>query len=478
MNKEDLKNSILQLAVQGKLVEQREEEGTAEELYEQIQEEKQRLIETGVIRKQKKLPEITEEEELFDIPDTWKWIRLGEVGEWRAGSTPTRSNPAYYGGNIPWLKTGDLTDGYIEEASEYVTDKALNETSIRLNPVGSVLMAMYGATIGKLGILNIESTTNQACCACVPFEGVYNKYLFYYLMTQRSNFIKMGAGGAQPNISRTKIVNHIIPLAPLEEQKRIVYKIEELTPYVEKYGEAYEKVTELNKQFPKEMEKSILQYAMQGKLVEQREEEGTAEELYRQIQGEKQRLMEEGLIRKEQKLPAITEEEIPFEIPATWKWVRMGDALNIVMGQSPKGKYVFDGKDGTEFHQGKRLFGDMFLLKSNQVTNKPTRIVSENTILLSVRAPVGAVNITKREICIGRGLSGISPFSGVDNKFIYYMLMTLEHEFNKKATGSTFSAITANVVKSQLFPLPPLEEQKRIVVRIEKLLSYTRKLLT
>lgn len=231
MNARDLENSILQLAIKGKLVEQREEEGTTEELYQTIQEEKQKLIDEGKIRKQEKLPEIAEDEVLFDIPETWKWIRLGNIGEWGAGSTPLRSNPAYYGGNIPWLKTGDLTDGYINDVSEYITEKGFQESSVKLNPKGSVLMAMYGATIGKLGILNIESTTNQACCACVPYKGVYNKYLFYYLMSQRNNFIKMGTGGAQPNISRTKIVNYYISLPPLEEQKRIVAKIEELLNY-------------------------------------------------------------------------------------------------------------------------------------------------------------------------------------------------------------------------------------------------------
>lgn len=228
---EDMQKSILQYAIQGKLVEQREEDGTAEDLYKQIQEEKKKLIKEGKIKKTKALPEITEDEIAFDIPENWKWVRMGEIGSWSAGATPSRSNPKYYGGEIPWLKTGDLNDGYISEIPEYISEEALNKTSVRLNPVGSVLMAMYGATIGKLGILDIEATTNQACCACIPFKGIYNKFLFYYLLGQRSYYIKMGAGGAQPNISKEKIVNSILPLPPLEEQKRIVEKIEELLPY-------------------------------------------------------------------------------------------------------------------------------------------------------------------------------------------------------------------------------------------------------
>lgn len=231
---EDMKKSILQYAIQGKLVEQRPEEGTGEELYRQIQEEKKRLIKEGKIKKEKPLPEIAEDEIPFDIPESWIWIRVGDVGSWGSGATPPRTNPAYYGGSIPWLKTGDLNDGFIKEVPEFITELALEKTSVRLNPAGSVLMAMYGATIGKLGILEIPVTTNQACCACIPYAGMYNKYLFYYLMSMRQTYIGMAEGGAQPNISKEKIVNSILPLPPLEEQHRIVAKLEEILPLCER----------------------------------------------------------------------------------------------------------------------------------------------------------------------------------------------------------------------------------------------------
>ena len=231
---EDMKKSILQQAIQGKLVEQRPEEGTAQELYAQIQAEKQRLIKEGKLKKEKPLPEITEDEKPFEIPEGWMWVRLGSCGSWGSGATPSRTNTEYYGGTIPWLKTGDLNDGIIKEIPEHITDLALEKTSVRLNPPGSVLMAMYGATIGKLGILGISATTNQACCACIPYTGIYNKYLFYFLLASRKSFIKMGEGGAQPNISKEKIVNFIIPLPPLAEQKRIVARLEELLPLCER----------------------------------------------------------------------------------------------------------------------------------------------------------------------------------------------------------------------------------------------------
>lgn len=258
MTPEQLKASILQYAIQGKLVEQRPEEGTGEELYQKMQTDKQTLIREKKIKKEKPLPDIIDNEIPFDVPESWKWVKVGNVGSWSSGATPSRTNPAYYGGSIPWLKTGDLNDGFIQEVPEYITDLALEKTSLRLNPIGSVLMAMYGATIGKLGILEIPVTTNQACCACIPYAGMNNKYLFYYLMSMRQSYIGMAEGGAQPNISKEKIVNSLIPLPPAEEQRRIVAKIEELLPYVDRYAAAYEKLEQFNAKFPEDMKKSIL----------------------------------------------------------------------------------------------------------------------------------------------------------------------------------------------------------------------------
>ena len=248
-----LKSSILQEAIQGKLVPQDLDDESASILLEKIRDEKERLIkekkikrnknESFILKKDKHFyekigekgePVCIDEEIPFEIPDSWEWCRLGFIGDWGAGSTPKRGELKYYkNGTIPWLKTGDLNNGFITEIPEFITELALEETSVRLNPIGSVLIAMYGATIGKVGILNIEATTNQACCACLPFEGIYNKFLFYFLMSQNKNFNKMGEGGAQPNISRTKIVNYLFPIPPFNEQKRIVKQIEDLLSQLE-----------------------------------------------------------------------------------------------------------------------------------------------------------------------------------------------------------------------------------------------------
>ena len=244
---ENLKRSILQWAVQGRLVPQDPSDEPAEVLLERIRTEKQRLVKEGKIKKDKhesiifrrdnshyeKLDGIErciDDELPFEIPENWGWIRLGDIGDWSAGATPSRSHPEYYGGSIPWLKTGDLTDSYIKHIPESISDLGFSKTSVRLNPAGSVLIAMYGATIGKLGILTFPSTTNQACCACKPVHGIDTLFLFYFLLSQRTAFIKRGEGGAQPNISKEKIISTYMPLPPLSEQLKIVSKIEELFP--------------------------------------------------------------------------------------------------------------------------------------------------------------------------------------------------------------------------------------------------------
>ena len=246
---ERLKKSILQEAVQGKLVPQDSSDDPAEALLERIRAEKQRLIKEGKIKKDKhesvifrrdnshyeKLDGVErciDDELPFEIPESWAWARLGNIGDWGSGATPSRTHPEYYDGSIPWLKTGDLTDSYITDIPEGISQLALEKTSVRLNESGSVLMAMYGATIGKLGILTYSATTNQACCACKPVYGVETLFLFYFLMSQRTAFIKRGEGGAQPNISKEKIVTTLMPLPPLAEQHRIVQRIEELLPLV------------------------------------------------------------------------------------------------------------------------------------------------------------------------------------------------------------------------------------------------------
>ena len=491
MTPQELKNSILQLAIQGKLVEQRLEEGTAEELFARIQQEKQRLIAEKKIKKEKPLPEITEDEKPFDIPESWKWIRVGNCGSWGSGATPSRTNSEYYGGTIPWLKTGDLNDGDITEIPEYITELALEKTSVRLNPIGSVLMAMYGATIGKLGILGIEATTNQACCACIPYEGVYNKFLFYFLMASRTAFIKLGEGGAQPNISKEKIVNALIPLPPLAEQKRIVAKIEELLPHIDRYEQAWSKLEQFNGRFPEDIKKSLLQYAIQGKLVEQRPEDGTAEELFAQIQEEKQRLIAEKKIKKEKPLPEITEDEKPFDIPESWKWVRLGTLVQFENGdRSSKYPVETDYVDSGIPFFGAKDMGEKYMLFDN------VRYISERKFnelgngklqdldfICLLRGSVGKIAIFAKDLKHQTGFicAQMVILRCIDSSMVPYLYHIMKSAYYVKAvesktTGTAVRQLPAKELANVIIPLPPLAEQKRIVEKLEQLLPLCERL--
>ena len=211
------KSKILDLAIHGKLVPQNPNDEPASELLKRINLKAEITCDNAHYTQ---LP--------FEVPQNWSWTTLGKIGKWQSGSTPNRLNKDYYNGNIPWLKTGDLNDGYITHIPEYITEKALNETSVKLNPTGSVLIAMYGATIGKIGILTFPATTNQACCACEVFNGIDREFVFLFLLSHREEFIKMGGGGAQPNISKGKIINTYIPLPPFTEQQRIINAVNKI----------------------------------------------------------------------------------------------------------------------------------------------------------------------------------------------------------------------------------------------------------
>ena len=489
MTPEQLKASILQYAIQGKLIEQRPEEGTGEEFYQQMQTDKQTLIREKKIKKEKPLPDIIDDEIPFDVPESWKWVKVGNVGSWSSGATPSRTNPAYYGGSIPWLKTGDLNDGFIQEVPEYITDLALEKTSLRLNPIGSVLMAMYGATTGKLGILEIPVTTNQACCACIPYAGMNNKYLFYYLMSMRQSYIGMAEGGAQPNISKEKIVNSLIPLPPAGEQRRIVAKIEELLPYVDRYAAAYEKLEQFNAKFSEDMKKSILQYAIQGKLVEQRPEEGTAEELYQQIQTEKKRLTKEGKIKKEKPLPEIAEDEIPFDIPESWKWVRFSEIMS-TMSTGPFGSmlhktdYIEKGiplVNPANMVNGKIVPSDKMMISEATRRRLSSYILHAGMIVLGRRGEMGrCAVVTEKEdgwLC-GTGSFFMEPSMSL---YVYYVVSLFSSPYVKfylggESVGTTMSNLNHTILSKMPIPLPPLAEQRRIVAKLDEILPLCERL--
>ena len=397
------------------------------------------------------------EEVPFEIPNKWKWTTLGEMGKWQAGGTPARSNLNFFRrGNIPWLKTGDLNDSEIKEVAEYITEEAIKNSSAHVNPIGSVLMAMYGATIGKLGILTFPCATNQACCACVVNENFVDKwYLFFYLLSQRTKFIALGAGGAQPNISRKKIVGYLIPLPPLAEQRRIVARLNELLPLVDDFGEAQEAFEVTQTEFPGKLKDSLLQVTIEGKLVPQLESEPEVEQI-----GE-------------------APEEVPFEIPNKWKWVRFQDVGSFISGWTPKAEELqkvcnkgcvpyFKIADMNQ--QGNEIWlqkTSSFLKKSER-----TRTFFRGTIVYPKNG--GAVFTNKRRLLNQESVVDLNTGGYVPGKFLdigYAYNIFLGLDFRTISKGTALPTLDQTKLRNYFIPLPPLAEQRRIVARVNELLS-------
>lgn len=476
----DLRQAVLQAAIQGKLTKQLPEDGNAKNLLEQIKAEKAKLVIEGKLKKEKPLQEITEDEKPFVIPENWEWCRLIDIATWGAGATPAKSNPDYYGGNIPWLLTGDLNNSYIDSVDGRITELALKETSVKLNPVGSVLIAMYGATIGKLGILNIEATTNQACCAGVPYNGMYNKFLFYFLMAHKPEFIKRGEGGAQPNISREKIIVTLMPLPPLSEQKRIVAKVEELMAKIDDLEKTEKELEALKKAFPADMKAALLQAAMQGKLTEQLPEDGNAKDLLEQIKAEKAKLIKEGKLKKEKPLPEITEDDKPFDIPENWEWVRLGDILlKLTDGAHSTPKYFSKGVpfiSVKDVSSGNISFSDCKYISEQEHNELYKRCNPEKgDVLLTKVGTTGIPVIVDTEIEFSLFVSvALLKFnqSLLFNRYLVDLIkapvVQKQAEVNTKGVGNK-NWVMRDIANTML-PLPPFAEQKRIVEKLEKLL--------
>lgn len=361
-----LRELILELAVRGKLVPQDPNDEPASELLRGMKKQQEDLIKERKIKKPKKLPSIDGTLESISVPQGWELCYLNDIGDWGAGATPNRTNSGYYGGDIPWFKSGELSEDYITDSEEHITALALKECSLRDNQPGDVLIAMYGATIGKTSILNSRSTTNQAVCACTPFDGLSNQYLLIFLKASKKVFTAMGAGGAQPNISKEKIVATLFALPPLNEQLRIVKKVEQLmslcdqleqqsltsldahqqlvetllgtltdSQNAEELAENWARISEhFDTLFTTEasvdaLKQTILQLAVMGKLVPQDPNDEPASELLKRIAQEKAQLVKEGKIKKQKPLPPISDEEKPFELPEGWEWCRIGNIVNI-----------------------------------------------------------------------------------------------------------------------------------------------------
>ena len=515
---EKLRELILQLAVQGKLVKQDPKDELASVLLANMRQEKIRLTKEKKIKKTIELPEINKDEEPFEIPQTWEWIRLNDIGDWGSGSTPDRTKSIYYDGDIIWLKSGELRDDRsLKDSEEKITRDALKDCSLRENKSGDVLIAMYGATVGKLAILEVEATTNQAVCACTCFKEYYNQFLFYLLMAYRNYFINESAGAAQPNFSKDKIIRTIAPLPPLAEQLRIVAKVDELMALCDKLDEQKKKKQEIHtalnesvlahlieakdtKEFATHWQRicdqfellydatgsvdklrsTILQLAVQGKLVKQDPKDEPAYVLLEKIQEEKERLIAEKKIKKSESLSPIKEYEIPYELPDGWIWARLHDAVDVRDGTHDSPKYIENGiplvtskdfKNGEiDFSTAKRISKD----DHNKIKIR-SNVENEDILFSMIGGNIGNMVMvnTEKEFSI----KNVALFKYYDKtkttpKYLMIFLRVMTFEIQAKAIGGAQPFVSLSYLRNRIFPLPPLAEQNRIITKIDQLLSF------
>ena len=477
MTPEQLKASILQYAIQGKLVEQRPEEGTGEELYQRIQTEKQRLIKEGKTKKEKPFTTISDDEFLFDIPDTWKWVRLGDVFNLIMGQSPDGKSVSENSDGM------EFHQGKVYFGEDYI-QKSPQTTAAptKLAEPNSVLLCVR-APVGIVNITDRELCIGRGLCDVIPLAGMNERFTLYLLRCFKDIFIKKATGTTFVAITGETVKNQVVPLPPLAEQKRIVAKIEELLPYVDRYAAAYEKLEQFNAKFPEDMKKSILQYAIQGKLVEQRSEEGTGEELYQQIQTEKQRLIKEGKIKKEKPLPGIAEDETPFDIPESWKWCRLSDVIDVRDGTHDSPKYVPVGiplVTSKNLVNGAIDYSNVKYITQEDADKINTRsMVDDNDILFAMIGSIGNPVLVKkdREFCI-KNMALFKRFSNteISMRYAYWFLFYAQYKLKKEASGGVQSFISLSRFREYLIPLPPVAEQNRIVAKLEEILPLCERL--
>ena len=440
MDTKALRQKILDLAIHGKLVPQDPNDEPASVLLERIKAEKERLIKEGKIKRSKKSAKSSDTPHYENVlPDGWCLTDIGELlinrdGERKPVSSVIRSKQTskiydYYG-----------AAGVIDKVDSYLFDERL-------------------LLIGEDGANLLSRSKNNAFFA----EGRYwvNNHAHVLDATDKNlldfiaiviNSMKLDdyiTGSAQPKLSQDNLNKIPIVLPPLAEQQRIIAEIKKwftLIDQIEQDKADLQTTIELTKS-------KILDLAIHGKLIPQDPNDEPAIELLKRIN------------------PDFTpcDNGHSGKLPQGWAYCKLSDVLRITMGQSPKGDSL-NNKRGIEFHQGKICFSDKFLLKSDIFTDEPTKIVESNSILLCIRAPVGVVNITKKRICIGRGLCALIPFEG-NTDFYFYLLQTLQDSFENQSTGTTFKAISGEIIKNENIILPPLAEQQRIVQKIEELFS-------
>lgn len=478
-----IRSKILDLAMRGQLTEQLPEDGTAEELYQQILEEKQKLIKEGKIKKQKPLPEITDEEIPFDIPDNWKWVRLETIVHQITDGT--HKTPHYIKTGIPFLSVKNISGGNLDLADiHYISIEEHNELIKRCNPQKNDILICRIGTLGKA--LRIDTEIQFSIFVSLGLIKTGYQLLSDYLVNVINsgyglNWIQsVKAGGAMHayKINLTDLKQMIIPLPPISEQERII-------SIVEKYLSILDTIDELQAQYADNLtalKSKLIDAAIQGKLTEQLLEDGTAEELYQQIQEEKQKLIKEGKIKKQKPLPEITDDEIPFDIPANWKWVHLGELFEHNTGKALK----TSDQNGQllEYITTSNLYWDHFVLRDlKKMYFKESEIdkctVKKGDLLICEGGDIGrsAIWPFENEMLIQNHIHRLRSYGNfICVRFYYYGMWLYKHTGRINGVGIGLQGLSSKRLHSLVVPLPPLAEQKRIVQKLEEILPLCERL--
>ena len=485
MKAQDLKNSILQLAIQGKLVAQDEHDEPAEVLYAKIQAEKQKLIKEGKIKKDKPLPPITEDEIPFIIPSTWKWVRLGSIFNHNTGKALNTSKQS--GKYHKYLTTSNV---YWNSFNlDIIKEMKFNAEELEKYTVSKGdLLVCEGGDVGRAAIWNDE---HDICIQnhihkLRAFYQLEILFFYYIFMSYKYSNKIDGKGIGIKGLSSNVLHNLIIPLPPLEEQKRIVAKIEELEPLINQYNQAEQELSTLNDKFPDQLKKSILQYAIQGKLVAQDDNDESAEVLYAKIQAEKQKLIKEGKIKKDKPLPPITEDEIPFPIPTTWKWVRLGEIVfKLTDGTHSTPKYTYKGIpfiSVKDLSSGYIDFSNTKFISEEEHSQLSQRCHPEQGDLLLTKVGTTGIPVivnTQREfsLFVSVALLKLSKIN-VDVEFLRQTILApfVQEQASNNTKGVGNKNWVIKDIANTIIPLPPLAEQHRIVAKVEELLQQCNKM--
>ena len=484
MNAQDLKSSILQRAIEGKLVPQRKEEGTAKELLAEIRAEKSRLIKEKKIKKSKPLPEITDAEKPFDIPDSWEWVRLKDLGQFSSGKTPSKQVPSNWkNGIVNWFTSKDIKSDYLSKSQILISEEAAK--GLQLYPVGTLLMVVRSGILKRLfpvSLLKAPGTINQDIKAFQIYDERLSMYLFLCLKGLSPYILKQFRKQVT-TVDSLRFEDFSImpiPMPPLAESQRILDRVAELQPDIDAYDKAQTQLQAIEQRFPDDMKKSLLRYAIEGKLVPQRKEEGTAKDLLTAIRAEKAQLIKEKKIKKTKPLPAITDDEKPYAIPDSWEWRRLGDISTIVTGGTPS-------KSQPLYYGGNVPFYKPADIQDNKYVNTPKEFLSIMGKEKAKFVPKGSVAVN----CIGNiGKSAILPRDGATNQqinsicyyiypdYLYWFCQSMMFilQLKKVSSMTTIPIVNKSKVEQCIIPLPPLAEQHRIVAKLEELLPLCQHL--